>query len=176
MTGEERDPGLVEAEELVFRALRRRLEEAGEPEAVLYLRHHVSARVAEVVSEGTRRRVRFELCQRTSDYSVQLDAVTGELRGWYFAALREDPGDAVKPAQALAEATRVAAPPPDAVLEHSGYEEQADEPVFVARWRHIVAGVPVERDFIHVLVNGSTGKAFMLQRHWHALDLNAAWR
>ena len=167
---------LARAEDFVFQSLQAQLERRGEPEALLYLRHLVSAHVESVKSEGTRRRLRFKLYQRTSDYSVQLNAVTGELRGWYFAALREHAGNDVDPAEALAIATAAAEPPSDAVLEHSGYEEQGDEPVFVARWHHVVDGVRVERDYIHVLVNGGTGRAFMVQRHWHELNEEPSWR
>ncbi len=176
MAGEHADPGLEAAEEFVFQSLKGQLERAGEPEAVLYLRHLISTQIESVQQEGTRRRVRLKLYQRTSDFSVQLNAVTGELRGWYFAALREHPGRDLDPAEALAVATKAAAPPADAELEHSGYEEQAEEPVFVARWRHVVDGIPVERDFIHVLVNGATGRAFMMQRHWHEPNEEPSWR
>ncbi len=176
MADEPKDPGIARAEELIFARMKQALEDQGTPESALYLRHLVSARLESDVREGPYRRVRFKMCQRTSDYTVQLNALTGEQRGWYFAALRQDPGRELDPAQALEIATRVAAPPEGAELEHAGYEEQADEPVFVARWRHVVNGIPVERDYIHVLVNGSTGKPFLLQRSWHEVDEEPSWR
>jgi hypothetical protein len=171
------DPGIAAARETVFRLLAAALERhEGGSEALLYLRHILSARFEGERREGRVRRVRMRLYQRTSDYSVQLSAVTGEQRGWHFHELGRSSDDAVEPARAL-EIARVAAEPPEgAELEHSGYEEQGGEPVFVARWRHIVNGIPVERDFIHVLVNGSTGKAFLVQRCWHAVDENPRWQ
>ncbi len=125
MADEAKDPGIARAEDFAFGRIQDALEEQGTPEAALYLRHLITARVASDVREGPYRRVRFKMCQRTSDYTVQLNAVTGEQRGWYFAALREGPDRLLEPAQALEIATRVAAPPEGAELEHSGYEEQA---------------------------------------------------
>jgi len=170
------DPGIAAAEETVFRLLAAALERQGSPEALLYLRHILSARVEGEKREGGLRRVRLRLYQRTSDYSVQLSGVTGERRGWHFAALGRDSDESLEPERALEAATHAAAPPDDAVLEHSGYEEQGGEPVFVARWRHVVDGVAVERDFIHVLVNGSTGKPFLMQRSWRAVDERPRWQ
>lgn len=176
MPSESRDPGVRAAEETVFRLLATALERVeGGSEALLYLRHVLSARVEDDRREGPLRRVRMRLYQRTSDYSVQLSAITGAQRGWHFHELGRGSDDTVEAARALEIATAVAAPPPDAELEHAGYEAQGGEPVFVARWRHVVDGIPVERDFIHVLVNGATGKPFLLQRHWHAVDPRPRW-
>lgn len=171
------DPGIAAAEETVFRLLAAALErQEGGSEALLYLRHILSARVEGEKREGGLRRVRLRLYQRTSDYSVQLSAITGEQRGWHFHELGRDSDDTLDAARALEIAVAAAAPPADAELEHSGYEEQGGEPVFVARWRHLVKGIPVERDFIHVLVNGSTGKPFLVQRSWHAPDEKPRWQ
>jgi hypothetical protein len=62
------------------------------------------------------------------------------------------------------------------VLRHSGYEEAAGEPVFVARWEHEEAGIPVEKDFIEVQVNGKTGHPYALNRKWHAVNFNPTER
>jgi hypothetical protein len=164
------------AEAFAFRSLERALEAAGTPEAVLHLRHLLRARLVAVEPEGRIRRVRLQMQQRLSDYAVQIDAVSGEPTGWYFSALAADPGDAVPAEEALAAATRAAALPEGAALEHSGYEEQGEEPVFVARWAHREGGIPVERDYIQVLVNGATGRPFALSRRWHALDPKPSWR
>lgn len=171
------DPGITAARDTVFRLLAAALErEEDGPEALLYLRHILSARLEGERRDGGVRRLRFRLCQRTSDYAVQLSAITGEQTGWHFHELGRDSDDSLDAAQALEIATAAAAPPEGAELEHSGYEEQGGEPVFVARWRHLVNGIPVERDFIHVLVNGSTGKPFLVQRSWHAVDEKPRWR
>ena len=54
--------------------------------------------------------------------------------------------------------------------------EQAGQPVFLARWHHRHEGIPVERDFIQVMINGRTRKAFALHRLWHEIDEAAATR
>lgn len=171
------DPGITAAEETVFRLLAAQLERVeGGSEALLYLRHILSARVEGEKREGGLRRVRLRVYQRTSDYSVQLSPITGEARGWHFHELGRDSDDTIDAARALEIATAAAAPPEGAELEQSGYEEQGGEQVFVARWRHVVNGIPVERDFIHVLVNGATGKPFLVQRHWHTPDEKPRWQ
>lgn len=164
------------AEEYVFRSLARELERAGTPEAVLHLRHLLRARLESVTPEGRLRRVQVRMLHRVSDYTVQLNAVTGEQTGWYFAALSQDATRDLPPDEALALATKAAEVPENAVLEHFGYEDQAEQPVFVARWAHRENGVPVERDFIHVLVNGASGRPFACTRRWHALDTKPSWR
>jgi hypothetical protein len=176
MPSEKNEAEVGRAEQFLFQIIRRDMERQGEAEAVLYLRHLLSARVESVQQQGQFSRIRFKMYQRTSDYSVQLNAVTGEQTGWYFSALAADPSDAFATEKALQAATRAAQPPDDAVLEHAGYEEQGEEPVFVAHWKHVVNGLPVERDFIHVLVNGASGRAFAVQRCWHAVDPNPSWR
>jgi hypothetical protein len=175
MGSETNDPQVARAEEFVFEIIRRDMERQGEGEAVLYLGHLLSARAESVQPQGPFRRIRFKMYQRTSDYSLQLNAVTGEQTGWYFSALAVDPGNEVTAEKALQMATRAAQPPEGAVLEHSGYEDQGEEPVFVARWKHVEKGLPVERDFIHAMVNGATGRTFAVQRCWHAVDPNARW-
>src|SRR5688572_32890543 len=95
---------------------------------------------------------------------------------WFFDALmlRSLPGLAEGPC--LEAASAEAAPPDDAELEVATFEEQGDASVFIARWRHVVEGVPVERDYIQVLVNPRTGKPFALHRRWHTVDRRAIVR
>ena len=164
------------AERYVFESLGRELEQAGTPEAVLHLRHLVRARFVSVQPEGRLRRVRLHMQHRVSEYSVQLNAVTGEQTGWYFSALARDSADGLPAEEALAIATKVAGTLDNAVLEHSGYEQQGEHPVFIARWAHHEQGIPVERDYVHVQVNGATGRAFGVRRRWHALETKATWR
>lgn len=90
--------------------------------------------------------------------------------GWFFAALMEGLGDSKSPVECLKAAEYFAAAPADAKLTVAQYEEQSGEPVFVARWQHVHDGIPVERDFIQVLVNGGSGYPFSLQKQWHQVD------
>ncbi len=176
MPNEPVDPAVPRASDFVFGVLRNDLERQQTPDAALYLRHLIQAQVESVKPEGLLRRVRFEMRHRVSDYSVQLNALTGEPMGWYFSALAADPADTIEAQRALEIASQVAAPPAGATLEQAAYEEQAEQPVFVARWAHLEGGVVVERDYIQVLVNGASGRAFALRRRWHALNTAPAWR
>ncbi len=103
---------------------------------------------------------------RLSDCSVTLNAVSGETLSWYLDVLATGGTETMPEDAALALATTVAQPPEDAVLSVSGYETMADRTFFRARWSHVVAGIPVEGDFIEVLINGKHQKAFAMSRIW----------
>ena len=166
----EDDPRVSKAEELLWDHYRRAMERAGQGEQALYLKQHAKARPANLKEEGGLTTIRFDMHLRASDYSVKLNAQDGGLAGWQFPLLGEDPGRVLSSGDALMVAQEAAKPPADAVLAYSRYEEVAGRPVFVARWHHAVKGVPVERDYIHVLVNGKTGRVFGLYRKWHDVD------
>jgi hypothetical protein len=142
----------------------------GNAEAALYLKYLLCAKVKRVAEEGPYKRVFFDMYQRLSDYSARYNANTGEQMSWFFSVLMEGLARDLDEKACLRMAKKVANPPPDAVLETCQYEEQGDEPVFVARWGHRHKGVPVERDYIQVLVNGKTGHPFSLHRKWHSVD------
>jgi hypothetical protein len=169
----ERQAGLQsQAEERLWEYMRGQLEKLGQGESALYLQHFLLARAQEPTVRGELALVPFEMFHRVSDYTVKLDAMDGEVMGWHFEVLAEDPGNSI-PADKAVEAARAEAdPPPEAVLKVSEYEQVGDAPVFVARWEHEVDGIPVERDYIHVLVNGKSGRPFAVHRRWHALEFN----
>jgi hypothetical protein len=170
------DPGVSAAEELLWATLARDLERQGTPEAVLHLRHLLSVRLEGVAPEGRLRRARFVLHQRTGDYEARYSGTTGEPLGWYFSALAEGLDDALPPERALELARAAVELPPGAELVSAEYEEQGGERVFVARWRHVHEGVPVERDVIQVLVNGGIARVFGVHRRWHEVDERPAVR
>ncbi|WP_418315126.1 hypothetical protein [Piscinibacter sakaiensis] len=103
---------------------------------------------------------------RLSDCSVRLNARSGETLSWYLDVLATGGSEAMPADQALALAIEVAQPPDDAVLASSAYETMADRCFFRARWDHVVGGIPVEGDYIEVLINGQHRKAFALSRIW----------
>lgn len=171
------DPHAIErARDAIFRVLERDLERQQTPEAVLYLRHLLQARVEGVERKGSHQRLRFGMYQRVSEYAARYSPVTGEQRSWVFAAFAERCGRGLSKEEALEVATKAANPPEDAVLEVAGYEPQAGEDIFVARWAHVVDGIRVERDYIQVLVNGALGRAFAVHRRWHTVDEEPSWR
>jgi hypothetical protein len=158
------------AAEAVFASLQRRLENDGEGDAALYLRHLL--RVVPVGSEeaGPYRRHRVRLYQRASDYSARYNAVTGERLSWLFEMLGRGARPGLSSEECLRIAIQIAQPPADAVLEAAAFEQAAADTVFRARWMHVRDGVPVEYDYIQVLVNPATGHAFAHHRKWHAVD------
>jgi len=122
------------------------------------------------------RRVRLRLHQRVSDYAAEYSVDSGDRSMWSFSLLGEDSSEGIDRQKALEIATKAAQPPADAVLESAEYEVQGDASVFSARWVHVHQGMPVENDFIMVLVNGATGRPFVLHRCWHTVDEKPSWR
>ncbi|MEO6094817.1 MAG: hypothetical protein ABIW76_03720 [Fibrobacteria bacterium] len=157
------------AESHLWDYLRSRLEKTPQPEAAQYLQHFLKAQAGEPKVRGDLTLVPFDMYHRVSDYTCKLDAMTGENLGWHFEVLAQDPGDSVPVDKALEAATAEADLPKGAVLKVSEYEQVGDAPVFIARWEHEEDGIPVERDYIHVLVNGKSGRPFARYRKWHAL-------
>lgn len=103
---------------------------------------------------------------KLSDCSVRLNAVSGETLSWYLDLLATGGSEAMPADEALALAAELAQLPADAVLSASGYETMAGRCFFRARWNHVVAGIPVEGDYIEVLINGQHRKAFALSKIW----------
>jgi hypothetical protein len=92
--------------------------------------------------------------------------MTGETISWYIDALASGGNESMPTDAALALAAQVGQPPADAVLDVAGYETMAGRCSFRARWRHVVAGMPVEGDYIEVLVNGKHRRAYSLSKVW----------
>jgi len=158
------------AEDRLWEYLEGQLKKQGQADATEYLRHFLKPQAGEPVIRGDLTMVPFDMYHRVSDYTSKLDASDGSIMGWHFQVLADDPGDAIPAADALKAAEAEAAPPAGAALKVSEYERSADAPFFVARWEHEENGIPVEMDYIHVLVNGKSGRPYALYRKWHTLD------
>jgi hypothetical protein len=172
------DPRAKTAEELVAAHLRRRFERYGMEEAARNLPHHLKVDLVEAREEGDLTRYTFDAHLRIGAFAVSLNAVDGSSLGWSFPLLAEAArGDREVPAEtALAAAAKAGAPPEGAVLASAGYETIAGERFFVARWEHVEGGARVERDFVQVTVNGSTGRPFSVSRRWHTVDFEPSER
>ncbi len=157
-------------ETYIWDFLRQQLERAGQGEAALHLQYFLKAQARDSVKEGKLTTHRFDLYHRVSDFSVELNAQDGSAMGWYFSLLAEKSTDALPVDEVLEAAKKVAAPPANAPLTTAQYEEMGGKQVFIARWGHEENGVPVERDYIQVMVNGKTGHPFALSRKWHQLS------
>jgi hypothetical protein len=147
--------------------LARELAARGQPDAALYLEHflRVTPRSEQQPAPG-RALCSFGLAQRLTEYSLQLNGRDGKPVSWYIDFLARDGDTSAEPAELLAIATTAAAPPPDAVLYVSEYDTSSGRPFFRARWRHVHQGLPVEDDFIEVLVNAKQKKAFSCSKVW----------
>lgn len=168
-----------QAEQALWDVRKANLVLQGRETELLYLRHRTLARLAgEPAAEagGRYRRFRFHTYARVSEFSAQYNAATGEPIAWFFAARMETPNAALQPDQAKRIAEDAAAPPHDAVLAKAEYEEQGGVPAFVARWKHVHQGLPVEGDVIQALVNGRTGKVISVYRLWHDVNTSATMR
>jgi hypothetical protein len=123
-----------------------------------------------VVAGEAQTLTRFALYFRRAEMTVELNANTGEAMSWFCSKLAEG-NTPLTPPEALRVAEAAVQLPPGAILAHQGYEDMGGKPVFVAHWEHREDGVPVEHDYVRVLVSGHSGRVFAVQRCWHTVDL-----
>lgn len=161
---------IAKAESVVWDILKKSLESRGKSEAVFYLQYLLSARAVRVTREGRHKRVFLKMYQRISDYESRYNSITGEQMSWFFSVLMEGSDSTIDEANCLRAAQEAARPSQDARLEVSHYEEQGGKQVYIARWGHQKDGIPVERDYLQVLVNGKTGRPFAFHRKWHQIS------
>lgn len=128
------------------------------------------ATVTSMVREGERTRVRVLVTEPLSGYVSSYNARTGEPLGWFFDRVMVGLDVGALESECLSNAREAAAPPEGAELVSWGYEETGGAPVYVARWRHLHHGIPVEGDAIVVKVNGRTAEPFSLHRRWHGVS------
>ncbi len=167
--------GALEAAQRWFIALREReMAARGQPLPPGVLAQHLTLALADGQPAQHGTPMRLGLQSRFSDCTVRLNARDGALVSWYIDALAQGGHDLWPAPDALALATAVAQPPAQAVLSEHGYETMADRCFYRARWTHVEAGLPVEGDYIEVLVNGKFRKAFSLARRWREVRLGQA--
>lgn len=164
------------AEPVVWDTYKRDLEAQGNEEDALYLQHLLRANPKGVETQGSYKHVSFDVFQRLSDYTSGYNAQSGERMSWIFNALMDKPGRRMDPQTGIALATQTAVPPSDAVREVAEYETGGGTPHFIVRWKHEVNGIPVEQDFVQVLINGNTEKVFAFHRKWHDIDMKPSQR
>lgn len=151
-----------------FGLLQRELALRRQAGAAAHLRHLLKLRVISEEPRGQDTLVKFKAEQRLTEYTTRLNAVNGEPLSWYIDFLSTE-GDESLPAEAALEIARQTAnPPADAQLQSAAYDASSGRTIFRARWIHLADGLPVEDDFIQVLVNAKAKKAFALTRFWRA--------
>jgi hypothetical protein len=111
-------------------------------------------------------RLRCGVDQRLGEMSVELDGESGELFSWFLDFLAADGDRSMPEGEALALATREAAPPEGARLESAGYEAQGGYTHYRARWAHVHEGLRVEGDFLELRINGANRSVFSFTRRW----------
>lgn len=139
---------------------------AGRPVAAADLGEHLRLAPAAGNSASDGAPMSLGVHSRLSDCTIRLNATSGETISWYMDFLAIGCNGAMLPDDAVALATQVAEPPADAVLDESGYDNMGGRNFFRARWIHVHDGIPVEGDYIEVLVNGKHRKAFSLSKVW----------
>ncbi len=158
---------VTQQENYLWDYFRQQLEQAGQGEAALHLQYFLKARLREVQKDGAFTVHQFDMLHRVSDFTAELNAQDGSLMGWYFSLLAEKSTDDLPVEEVLEAAEQAAEPPADAKRTEALYEEMGGVPVFIARWEHEENGIPVERDYIQVMVNGKTGHPFAVSCKWH---------
>lgn len=167
---EPNDPGAA-VEKAYFNLLANELKSAGNADAIPFLGDILKLRLERPNSAPGPRPFNLVLSQKLSDYSIRLNGVTGETISWYLDFLAANGGRETPPEKALQTAGQLAQPPADAKCVISEYDATSGRVFFRARWVHELNGIPIEGDFMEVLVNGTADKAFSYTRHWRSPDL-----
>lgn len=160
----------AKAETYLWEHCRKQMEAAGQKSAADKLKDVVHAVPRSVSETGGFTTVEFEMYHKITDYSVLLNAADGALMGWHLDAFAHDSTREASPEFALDVAQAAGQPDTDATLSHAGYEDAGGQPVYVAHWDHLENGIPVEGDYLHVLVNGALSRAFAVYRKWRKIN------
>jgi len=174
---------MTSPEAFVWNYIERKLVRSGQESSVTYMDQYLkiqpekdSNHREEKVLGANENSHHYNIYFRKSDCAVQLNAITGDLLGWFFELDSRDSSQLISDKEALKKAEESIEIPPSAFLESTGYEKMNGQQVFVASWNHLSNGLPVERDYIHVFVNGRTGKVFSLSQRWHDPNFNLTER
>jgi len=118
----------------------------------------------------------FNVCQIISRFDVKHNAVTGQFVSYFFDALMDQKKIKFSEEECLRIAIRTLDRETGAVMDSYGFEKHGGYEVFIARWRHEHESILVEGDFIHVLINGRTGKVISVVKKWHEVDVQYSER
>jgi hypothetical protein len=117
--------------------------------------------------------VRVRTWRHWSDASVDFDADTGDLVGYAIDRYADPPTNAEIDEETAVRAVREQIEiPPDAEFE--GLEHfQATPEHRLARleWRHLHAGLPVDGDFLRIVVHPRSGRIVEYERKWRVLRI-----
>jgi len=166
-------PAFESADKFYFDQLRRGLELLRQDSAATHLREHLNLVLANETPAGANKLLKLKVGQRFTAYTLRLNAVSGEVISWYsdFLAAAEG-GQSMTEDEALELAKKVASPPADAKPGGAQPEQAGERKIIRVRWSHEHGGLPVERDFIEVLINPSIKRAFACTRFWREPNLS----
>jgi hypothetical protein len=157
-----------------FTMLQRELELKGQGQATGALRKNLKLSVVDPGIPDGNQHLKMKLCQRLTKCSIRLNARSGETVSWYVDFIAKNGDRSMSRDDALDLATQVADPPDDAQLVHADYEDSGTGAIFRARWAHVQDTLPVEGDYIEVLINGRNRHPFAFRRVWRTPHLAAA--
>ncbi len=168
----EPSPAFQAADRFYFDHLRAMLGQMGQAAAAAQTRDHLRLFLDSEARAGANTALKLKLTQKLTGYHLRLNAQDGTVLSWYvdFLAVEGDQSMPVEEATALARDT--ARPPDTARLQFAGYENIGGRTVFRAYWVHEHEGLPVEGDFIEVLVNGRARRCFSYAHSWREPHLS----
>ncbi len=169
-------PEIETGRRVIMETLGRDLEARGSANARAFLPKQVRLKHERTGPSGALRVVSFNIFSRFSTYSASYNARNAQQNSMLLQAWIKGAGNELAQDEAVAIATKALNPPPQAVLETAQYDEAGGEPFFLVRWRHVHENVPVERDFIQVLINGQSRRIFAWHRKWHEINQQATER
>lgn len=165
-TSDDPTPAFVAADKFYFDHLRLMLELIGQGSTGSRTSEHLRLWSVSEKKDGPNILLKLKLTQKLTDYRLRLNEYSGELISWYidFLAVEGDQSMTVEEATKLAE--EIAQPPTDARLQEAEYDIAGGRTFFRSQWLHEHNGLPVEGDFIEVLVNARAQRAFSYVKQW----------
>lgn len=128
------------------------------------------------IQEDTYKTIKFDVCQLISNFNVQHNAVSGAFMSYFFDALMDEKPKKLSEEECLKISGQAANLQQGAVLDTCGYEKHGGYENFIARWRHDHNSILVEKDFVHVVMNGRTGKVISVVNKWHEVNVENSQR
>jgi hypothetical protein len=169
---EESKSAFAAADKFYFDHLRSTLMKMGQAGAASSGREHLRLWKVSEEKDGPDTVVKMKLTQKLTDYRLRLNAFTLETVSWYIDFLAVEGDRSMPEDEAVQLAEQIAEPPQDAKLKESGYEIVGGRQIFRAVWSHEYNNLPVEGDFIEVLINAKARRAFSYARFWRTPNLS----
>ena len=169
-----KDDSFTTARQWYFSLLRRELEQRGQGEAAVMLQQMLRLQPIKSKTGVQGTEIIMSLSQHLTDYHSRFNALTAEKISWYIDFLAINGDNSMPLDEAFELASSTASPSENAELTQSGYETIGGRVIYRARWRHQHNNMPVEGDYIEVLINGKAKRPFSYSRSWHTPNFSTA--